>query len=83
MGVVYRARDERLQRNIALKVLTPDTLADPAAKSRLLREARLASQLNHPHICTVYDAGEADGQLYVAMPSQFPQAAPRVPRLHE
>lgn len=67
MGVVYRARDERLQRKIALKVLPPDSLADPAAKARLLREARLASQLNHPHICTVHDADEADGQLYVAM----------------
>ena len=74
MGVVYRAHDDRLDRDAALKVLPADTLSDPAARARLLREARLASKLNHPHICTIYDVGEADpspgprqGVLYIAM----------------
>ena len=59
MGEVYRARDTRLGRIVALKVLPADTLADDTARARLLREARLASQLNHPHICTVHEVGEA------------------------
>src|SRR5512136_1149727 len=59
MGEVYRARDTRLGRIVALKVLPADTLADDTARARLLREASLASQLNHPHICTVHEVGEA------------------------
>jgi len=67
MGEVYRARDTRLDRYIALKVLPAATLTDSSSRARLLREARLASQLNHPHICTIHEVGEADGHVYVAM----------------
>jgi eukaryotic-like serine/threonine-protein kinase len=67
MGEVYRAHDAKLQRDVALKVLPPDALADPIAKARLLREARLAASLNHPSICTVHDVDEFDGRLCVAM----------------
>ena len=67
MGEVYRARDSRLEREVALKMLPAETLGDDKARSRLLREARLASKLNHPNICTIYEVGEADGQAYIAM----------------
>ncbi len=67
MGEVYRAHDPRLDREVALKVLPSDTLADDNARARLVREARLASKLNHPNICTVHDVGEAQGQTYIAM----------------
>ena len=67
MGEVYRARDTRLERDVALKVLPAEALADETARARLVREARLASKLNHPHICTIYDVGEADAQTYIAM----------------
>ncbi len=58
MGVVYRAHDERLDRDVALKVLPAGALSDATARTRLLQEARLASQLNHPHICTIFDVAE-------------------------
>jgi serine/threonine-protein kinase len=67
MGVVYLAQDERLNRHVALKVLPETAANDPDAKSRLLAEARSASQLNHPHICTVYDVGETSGRTFIAM----------------
>ena len=67
MGEVWRARDTRLDREVALKVLPATALADPTARARLLREARLASKLNHPNICTIHEVGEADGQVYIAM----------------
>src|SRR5712692_4189677 len=67
MGVVYRARDERLERDVALKVLPAGALADQTARARLLREARSASALNDARICTIYEVGEADGQSYIAM----------------
>jgi serine/threonine protein kinase len=67
MGEVWRVHDSRLDRDVALKVLPAATLADETARSRLVREARLASKLNHPHICTIHDVGEAEGQTFIAM----------------
>jgi serine/threonine-protein kinase len=67
MGVVYRAHDPTLGRDVALKVLPSSTFRDPVARARLLREARSAARLNHPNICTIYEVGEADGQAYIAM----------------
>ena len=67
MGVVYRAHDEQLDRDVAIKVLPAGSFRDPSARARLLREARTASKLNHPHICTIHEVGEAEGQAYIAM----------------
>jgi len=67
MGEVHRARDESLKRDVALKVLRAGPADDPSARARLLREARTASSLNHPHICTIYEVGEAGGEMYIAM----------------
>src|SRR5882672_6513959 len=67
MGEVYRARDPKLGREIAIKVLPAESLHDDTARARLLREARLAATLNHPNICTVHEVGEADGHVYLAM----------------
>ncbi|HKZ53715.1 MAG TPA: serine/threonine-protein kinase, partial [Candidatus Acidoferrales bacterium] len=67
MGEVYRAHDEQLDRDVAIKVLTASSFSDSTAQARLLREARTASKLNHPHICTIHEVGEADGQTYIAM----------------
>ena len=68
MGVVYRARDERLERDVAMKFLPPHLSADQGAKTRFLVEARAAAALEHPNICTVHEIGDtADGQLYIVM----------------
>ena len=67
MGVVYLARDERLDRAVALKVLPPTLASDDATRTRFLREARLAAQLSHPHIVPVYRADELDGLAFFAM----------------
>jgi len=67
MGVVYRARDPRLDRMVAIKVLSSSTAADPAFRERFTREARSLSSLEHPHICSVYDVGEEDGAPYLVM----------------
>jgi eukaryotic-like serine/threonine-protein kinase len=67
MGLVYKARDTKLQRLVALKFLRGRESYGDAAAARLLHEARSASALNHPHIATIYEVGESDGRAYIAM----------------
>jgi serine/threonine protein kinase len=67
MGAVYRAYDERLRREVAIKVLTSSGSHDDAGRALLLREARAAAAVNHPNICTIHEVGEHDGQAFLAM----------------
>ena len=67
MGEVYRARDTRLDRTVAIKVLAPSLAGDPQFRARFDREARTISQLDHPHICALHDVGEQDGVAYLVM----------------
>jgi eukaryotic-like serine/threonine-protein kinase len=67
MGVVYRAHDSRLNRDVALKFLPTALLNNENARALLIREARTASALNHPNICTIYDVGDQNGQNYIVM----------------
>ncbi len=67
MGEVFLAHDARLDRSVALKLLNPVLTDDSATRTRFLREARLASALDHPNVCTIHEAGEAEGRLFIVM----------------
>ena len=67
MGEVYRARDSRLGRDVAIKVLPSHLSSNPDLKQRMEREARAISSLNHPHICTLHDVGSQDGTDFLVM----------------
>src|SRR6478609_6008748 len=67
MSVVYRARDRRLNRPVAIKVLPPELAHDSAIRVRFTREAQTSAQLSHPHIVPIYDVGERDGIAYFVM----------------
>src|SRR5436309_3966863 len=67
MGDVYRARDTRLERIVAVKILLDAVLQDPGRRQRLEREARVVSGLSHPHICSLFDVGQQDGVDYLVM----------------
>jgi serine/threonine protein kinase len=67
MGEVYQARDTRLDRSVAIKVLPSLVAADPLRRKRFEREARLVSQLNHPHVCALYDIGQDLGIDFIVM----------------
>ena len=67
MGVVYKAEDIKLKRTVALKFLPPELNQDKEAKQRFIQEAQAAAALNHPHICTIHEVDEADGQTFISM----------------
>ncbi len=67
MGEVYKARDTRLDRTVAIKVLPEHVASDPDLKQRFEREAKTISSLNHPHICTLHDIGSQDGIDFLVM----------------
>src|ERR1700720_2163165 len=67
MGIVYRAYDEVLHRDVAIKVVKKDARMDTSSSQRLLPEARASSSLAHPNICTIHEVGENEGELYIVM----------------
>ena len=67
MGIVYRALDVKLDREVALKVLPPELVADPERKRRFIQEAKAAAKLEHPHIGVVHEIDEAEGVTFIAM----------------
>jgi serine/threonine protein kinase len=67
MGVVYRAEDLLLRRAVALKVMRPEHVADKRRRARFLREARTAAALVHPNVATIYEVGETDETIFIAM----------------
>ena len=68
MAEVFRAHDERLGRQVALKILAPELAADPVFRERFIRESRAAAAVHEPHIIPVFEAGEANGVLFIALP---------------
>src|SRR3954447_5878999 len=66
MGIVYRAADLRLGRQVAVKLLSPDLASDPRLRERFLRESRAAASIDHPGVLPIYEAGDADGELFIA-----------------
>ena len=67
MGEVYKAKDTRLDRSVAIKILPAEVSADPDRRARFAREAKTIAGLTHPHICTLHDVGEAQGATYLVM----------------
>ena len=67
MGVVYRATQLRLKRQVALKLIASDLAADPSFRERFEHESEIAAQIEHPHVIPLYEAGEEEGQLYITM----------------
>jgi serine/threonine protein kinase len=78
MGEVYKARDTRLDRNLAIKILPADVARDLNRRERFRREARVISQLTHPHICTLHDIGDHNGFEFIVM-EYLPGRDPRAP----
>src|SRR5512135_77924 len=67
MGEVYKARDTRLDRTVAIKILPPDVSGDPQRCARFEREAKTIAGLSHPHICALFDVGDHDGAMFLVM----------------
>ena len=77
MGVVYRAYDLRLKRTVALKLIAPELALDERFRERFARETELAMSLEHPNVVPIYDAGDVDGRLYLAMRSSTARTSGR------